>query len=75
MVYWSVAKAEDYRHGACSYKHMDIKPSEIARAYFPKTYSKSTELRAKLIESDREFNSIVSNPNLLYIARLLRGIL
>ena len=75
MVYWSVSKAEDYRHGACSYRYMDIKPSEIARAYFPKTYSKSKELREKLKEEDDGFKSIISDPDLLYTIRLLLGII
>ena len=68
-------KAGDYRHGACSYKHMDIKPSEVALAYFPKTYSKSTELRQKLREEDDNFKSIVSDADLLYIVRRLLGII
>lgn len=75
MVYWSVAKAEDYRHGTCAYKHMDIKPSEVALAYFPKTYSKSKELRVILKEKDEEFKSIISDPDLLYIIRRLLGII
>lgn len=68
-------KAGDYRHGACSYKHMDIKPSEIAKAYFPKTYSKSKELRVILKEEDGRFKSIISDPDLLYIIRRLLGII
>ena len=68
-------KAGDYRHGACSYKHMDIKPSEVCKAYFPKTYSKSTELRQKLREEDDNFKSIVSDADLLYIVRRLLGII
>lgn len=75
IIYRCVSKAEDYQHKACGYQDMDIKPSEVCKAYFPKTYSKSTELRQKLREEDDNFKSIVSNPNLLYIARLLRGIL
>ena len=68
-------KAGDYRHGACSYKHMDIKPSEVAKAYFPKTYSKSKELRRKLREEDEGFKSIISDTDLLYIIRRLLGII
>ena len=75
MVYWSVAKAEDYRHGACAYKHMDIKPSEVCKAYFPKTYSKSETLRDKLKEEDEGFKSIISDTDLLYIIRRLLGII
>ena len=68
-------KAKDYRHGACSYKYMDIKPSEVCRFYFPKTYSKSKELRQKLREDDKNFNSIISDTDLLYIVRRLLGII
>ena len=68
-------KAGDYRHGACSYKYMDIKPSEVCRFYFPKTYSKSKELRQKLREDDKNFNSIISDTDLLYIVRRLLGII
>lgn len=75
MVYWSVAKAEDYRHGTCAYKYMDIKPSEVAKAYFPKTYAKSEVLRDKLKAKDAGFNSIISDTDLLYIVRRLLGII
>ena len=68
-------KAGDYRHGACSYKHMDIKPSEVCKAYFPKTYSKSKELRQKLREEDDGFKSIISDVDLLHIIRRLLGII
>ena len=75
IIYQCVAKAKNYRHDACGYQDMSIKPSEVAKAYFPKTYAKSEVLRDKLKVEDKEFNSILTNPNLLYIARLLRGIL
>lgn len=68
-------KAGDYRHGACGYKYMDIKPSEIAKAYFPKTYSKSKELRQKLKKEDEGFKSIISDTDRLYIIRRLLGII